>query len=387
VLTGELRRPAVLLWLAAVGGLAVKWLSPFGYENAVLSDALIAAAAAARLAELPRRPLRFGRPHLWLAAYVAWVGVSAAASSDHTEALKALLIVTELAVFAVLTADLARDDGLARALGWAVLGSVALTAVLAVIGLVLFYVGETTSLIGPYGEQFAASTSYARVTAGFSSPPLLASWCIAAAAIVAWPRTGLPRRLVMPAQGVLVLVAATTLSRGLLGVLAVLVIQWAVRTPSRNRVRLATAFIVAVVVVLAALTVGRLHLDPSRPQNSSYVVPDPGNRREAASTSWTTLREHPIVGLGPGSYAGLNRGQPFRSHLTPLNVAATVGLPALTALIGLVAALWWRRERTADIALWSGMVGLALDALAQDIEHFRHVWLLLGLLMIAAVRD
>jgi hypothetical protein len=384
---GELRRPAVLLWLAAVAGLAIKWLSPFGYENAILADALIAAAAVARVAELRRRPLRLDRPHLWLAAYVGWVGVSAAAASGHTEALKALVIVTELAIFAILTADLARDDLVARAMGWAVLASVGLTAALATTGLILFYAGVSTSLVGPYGEQFEASSSYARVTAGFASPPLLASWCIAAAALVAWPRAGLPRRWVVTAQVALVLVATATLARGLLGLLAVLAIQWAARMPNRNRVRLALAFVISVVIVLAALTVGRLHLDPTRPQDASYTVPDPGNRREAASTSWATLRRHPIAGKGPGSYPGLNRGQPFRAHLTPLNIAATVGLPALAALMGFLTVLWRRRRRIADIALWSGMVGLALDALAQDIEHFRHVWLLLGLLMIAAVRD
>jgi small-conductance mechanosensitive channel len=72
-------------------------------------------------------------------------------------------------------------------------------------------------------------------------------------------------------------------------------------------------------------------------------------------------------------------GQPFRAHLTPLNVAATLGLPALVALSVFVALLWRERRRPTDVAIWSGLAGLALDALAQDVEHFRHVWILLGL--------
>ena len=45
--------------------------------------------------------------------------------------------------------------------------------------------------------------------------------------------------------------------------------------------------------IIGALTVGRLHLvDPLKPSTLSYVVPDPGNRREAFVTSVKTL-EHP----------------------------------------------------------------------------------------------
>jgi hypothetical protein len=70
---------------------------------------------------------------------------------------------------------------------------------------------------------------------------------------------------------------------------------------------------------------------------------------------------------------------PFRAHLTPLNIAATTGLPALLALGGMFIALWRGRSRPTDIAIWSGLLALALDGLAQDIDHFRHVWLLIGL--------
>jgi hypothetical protein len=375
------QRPAVVLWLAAVVGLAFKWLSPFGssYENAILADVLIAAAAAARLLELPQRPLRLNRAHAWLAAYVGCVAVSAVASPDHATAAKAFVVVAELAVFAVLTADLAADREVAHALGLVVLASVAFTVFLAALALALFYAGDTTSLIGSYGEQFQSSGRYARVAAGFATPPLLGSWCIVAAAIVAWPRAALPERWTRLAQGALVLVAAATLSRSLLGVLAVLVVQWAAK---RGQWRVAVAYLVAATSVLAVLSVGRLHLDPTRPLQASYTAPDPGNRREAAVTSWRTLRAHPVFGKGPGSYPGRNRGQPFRAHLTPLNIAATVGLAALAALAGLLLLLWRQRSRPTEIALWSGVIGLALDGLAQDIEHFRHVWLLLGLLMI-----
>jgi small-conductance mechanosensitive channel len=41
--------------------------------------------------------------------------------------------------------------------------------------------------------------------------------------------------------------------------------------------------------------------------------------------------------------------------------------------------LWCERRRPTSIATWSGLIGLAIDGLAQDIEHFRHVWVMVGL--------
>lgn len=65
--------------------------------------------------------------------------------------------------------------------------------------------------------------------------------------------------------------------------------------------------------------------------------------------------------------------------MTPLNIAATMGLPALAAMVFLFVTLWRHRRRPIPIATWSGLAGLGIDALAQDIEHFRHVWVMIGL--------
>jgi hypothetical protein len=60
-------------------------------------------------------------------------------------------------------------------------------------------------------------------------------------------------------------------------------------------------------------------------------------------------------------------------------VAATLGLPALAALVFLVVVLWRERRRPTSLAIWTGLLGLGIDGLGQDIEHFRHVWALIGL--------
>jgi len=143
--------------------------------------------------------------------------------------------------------------------------------------------------------------------------------------------------------------------------------------------RAAVVLVAAAVGVLAALSVGRPHLDPTSPSTISYEVPDPGGRREAFDTGLDTLADHPLTGKGPGTYVSLNRRAPFRAHFTGLNVAATMGLPALAALLRLVVVLWRERHRPTSIATWSGLIGLAIDGLAQDIEHFRHGWVMVGL--------
>jgi hypothetical protein len=60
-------------------------------------------------------------------------------------------------------------------------------------------------------------------------------------------------------------------------------------------------------------------------------------------------------------------------------VAATLGIPAVGLLTLLVVVLWRGRRRPTPKATWSGLAGLGIDGLGQDIEHFRHLWVLLGI--------
>jgi hypothetical protein len=220
------------------------------------------------------------------------------------------------------------------------------------------------------------------VRAGFESAPLLASWCIAASAILAWPRGELPQTWRLAGQIALSLIVVATLSRGVLAFTVALLIRWAAASPSRARTLATAGAALAVVAVLALLTVGNLNTDPL-----SYGFPYDGPRHQAIVTTWHTVRSDPLVGAGPGDDPGFYLGQPFRAHLTPLNIAGTAGLPALLALTGMAIALWRGRSRATDVAIWSGLAGLMIDGLAQDVDHFRHVWLLIGLAAVATARD
>jgi hypothetical protein len=97
------------------------------------------------------------------------------------------------------------------------------------------------------------------------------------------------------------------------------------------------------------------------------------------TTSSETLGEDPLFGSGPGSSPGRVDELAFDAHLTPLNIAATLGLPALLGFLLVPFALWRARRRPTDRALWGMLAGLGLDGLGQDIEDFRHVWVAFGL--------
>jgi hypothetical protein len=377
--------PAFAVYLAALALLPFRWLSPIGslYEHADWTDLLVGIATLLWLFERIQggelgAVLR--RWHLALAAYIALGLASAAVAVPYLGgSVKTVLLMAELAILAVITADFGSVQRQRRLIARVIVGSALVTVALGAVGVILFYAGVKSGLVGAYGEQYIPSHLYARIQAGLESPPLLASFCIFASGIAASADAGLSPRLRVTTQICLGLLCAATLSRGLIAFLFAIVTRWAAGLDGRRRWLIPAAAAAVSLLILAGLSVGRLHLDPAKPSTISYTVPDPGNRREAFVTSLHTLEHHPLLGIGPGALPGINAGVPFRAHFTPLNVAATLGIPALCVLIGAIVVLWRSRRRPTDIALWSALAGMAIDGLAQDIDHFRHVWVMLGL--------
>jgi O-Antigen ligase len=376
-------RPSFALYLVALALLPIKWLSPFADAQAGWTDAFIAAATVAWAVEKVRARARPNlRPcHYGLAVYLLAGVLSAAfASADPSVGRENVLIMAELVALFVLTSDFAGDDSRRRAIALIVLLAVLVTAALAVIALCLFYAHVQTDLLSIYGD-LEPSDRYARVAAGFNSAPLLGSFCIFASAVIADRRSGLPDRVRIVAQAILLVLVVLTISRALLAFLVAAAIRWAAARGTRTALRLAIGAVVVTLLVSATLTLGRLSGDPSKPSSASYSLLDTSDspRLAAVQTSAETVADHPWLGSGPGSLAGVSEGAGIRAHLTPLNVAATLGLPALGGLAFAVLAIWRQRRRPTNVAIWSGLAGLGLDALVQDAEHFRHVWILLGL--------
>jgi O-antigen ligase len=167
-----------------------------------------------------------------------------------------------------------------------------------------------------------------------------------------------------------------TFSRAIIGFGAAAVIR-AARTPAQRAAAAAAAILC--VALMAALTFTKVSLDPSHPLDARIETAHESVRNQELRASLETLSEHPAYGTGPGSLPGEAAGYGRRqAHNTPVGVAATLGLPALAVLIALLVALWRGRSRPTNWATWGGLAGLGIDGLGQDIEHFRHVWVMLG---------
>jgi hypothetical protein len=373
-----LDRLARILFLATLAllpwGALVRF--PWLHENAQWSDVVFALAAAAWAAGLvaSRRLPRFRAVHAGLALYLGWAAVSLLAASPRAASGPAKLLgLAMLVALFVVTSDMMGRDGTPPLVGRTLAATSLLTAAAAVVGVALSYFGRITPLVGTCGDLLPGPLS--RAQAGFPHPNLLASWCVFAAGALSREDAGLSRSWRRLTQAALAITVVLTTSRAILAFALSAAIRRAT-TPVRRRV--AGALGAAVLVAMAALTAVNVTFYPLRPWDP-VLREGPSVRLQAVTTSFQTLLAHPVVGTGPGTSPGRRGLLPFDAHLTPLNVAATLGLPALCGLALAAFALWRSRSRPTDLATWGMLAGLALDGLGQDVEDFRHVWVALGL--------
>lgn len=363
--------------------LATLFLLPWGgllrvprlHENAQWSDLVFLLATLAWAADLvlARRRPRLRAVHAGLALYLAWAGVSLLVVTPRAASGPGKLLgLAMLAALFVVTSDMMGRPGMPAAVGRTLAATSLLTAVAAVAGVALSAFGRITPLVGTCGDLLPGPLS--RAQAGFPHPNLLASFCIFASGALAREDAGLTRGWRRAVQWALGLTVVLTTSRALLGFGLALAIRHAT-TPARRRA--AWGLAVVLVAAMVALTVVNVTVYPFRPWEPQ-LREGPSVRLQSAATSLESLGAHPVFGTGPGTSPGLRGALPFDAHLTPLNVAATLGLPALVGLVLLLVALWRARARPTDLATWGMLAGLGLDGLGQDIEDFRHVWVALG---------
>ena len=368
------------LYLGALALLPWSWFPPFPWlhQHAQWSDLVFAAAAVAWIVEKlwahewpPLRPT-----HVALGLYVAFAVLSfLLTTTDWSSGATKLLGIGELCMLALITSDIALRRGVMPVMGRVIAITSLLTATAGIAGIILFYAGVQTRLLGTYGD-LVPSTHYARAQAGFYQPNLLASYCIFAGAVVNCRRAQLPVWLRRATVAALWLAVLMTFSRGILAFGLAAAIRAANTRFRRITISVFAAFCA---LVIAILSIWNLTFDPSSPRSARFDVSTPTSRWSALTSSLRTLAGNPLFGSGPDTHPGRYLGVPFDAHLTPLNIAATIGLPGLMAFAYLCTTLWRRRRQPADAAIWSGLAGLALDALAQDVEDFRHVWVMIGL--------
>jgi hypothetical protein len=317
----------------------------------------------------PRPPRGFA---VAVVLYIAWVLVAWGLADTPAAVPRAhLLGVVELGALALMASSLGQDAAFRRRFSLVAAVSIVLVFSACLIGLALAAGGIETVLVGTFGDLVAGG--YRRVQGGLWHPNLLASVCLLLLAGV----TDTPSALSATARRILVavlaLIVALTFSRTLLSfALALLGLRlWG----TRHRRWIAAAMLV-VAALLIALTLVNVRLDPARPWEAR-LVDAPSARLEAARTSLRTFVAHPWLGIGPGRSPGERAGFAFDAHLTPLNVAATLGAPGLVIFLTLPLVAWKSGARAA--APWCALLAVGTDALACDVEEFRHVFVLLGL--------
>lgn len=384
VATPLLSRLVVGLYLASIALLPWSWFPPFPWlhEHAQWSDAVFALAALVwGLEKWQTRTWPRWRPfHLAIALYLSAATLSLLfATPDKQLGAAKLLGMAELGVLAVITADVAQRTEARSWIVCVIAVTALLSALAAWVGLVLFYCGIQTELIGTYGD-LVVSPWYARMQAGTTNPNMLASFCIFAAAVVAQRDVALPHWLRRIAQMALGLTVLLTFSRSILTFALAVAIR---RARTRVQKALVVAAAVACLALFGVLTIGNLSLNPARPTQTHWNWNEASDRWQGLMTSYQTLVARPWFGSGVGHDPGWRAGRPYTAHFTPLNLAATLGFPALLAFLAIFLSAWRTRLRPTEIAIWSGLAGLAVDAFVEDIEDFRHLWVLLGLAVLA----
>lgn len=348
------------------------WPGHATYADAALAVALVALTVAAGQGRVKlMQPAR-----LWPAlAYLGWTALSAVATGHGgirvlgVAALIGLLVATQ-----TVSRDGARRDRLVRA--W--IAGAALLGVCALIGSALAIAQVPSGLYDGRGGDLNLPLRAKGLAASFN---LLASVCLVPFLLLVADGRRLVGKWRTPLLALLGVTLLLTLSRTLLAVAVGLVL---LRAPRAWRVPAVG------LLVLAMLLVNRCDLYRG-PDGGWTVSAAPGVRWRMASAAMSQVVAHPLVGLGPGRFVAEvpwpRPGDPVRSmqaHVTALNVAGRIGVPGLVAFV-LTLVLTWRRARRSvgdatGSALLAGGAAMGLDSLSMDIENFRHLWLLLGLL-------
>jgi hypothetical protein len=350
---------------------------PVAAHAAWADVALAAAAVFACVAWAKRRWSPSVHVVVLAAAFVGWTILAALLAPAPAlvpvlgaAALGVLLVVTEMAVRA--EGDALRD-ALARA--W-IYGAIAVGA----IGLVAGAAAQLGVDIAPL-HRGDGELGLAFRPAGVQRVGLVAELALVPLLLLVADGARLVgRRARIAGLVLLTLVLAAGLTRSLLAAALGLGLQRLKARPMR----------IGAVVALVAIAFVALRFDV-------HDSGAPGIRWRIAASAARTAAAHPLIGSGPmAEVAWVGWPGPddpprgWTAHLTPLDLAASAGIPAALLFVILFAYALRRagqaRESPFGDAMWVGLWATAFDALMVDVEHFRHVWLLLGLAIGSADR-
>jgi hypothetical protein len=288
-------------------------------HGAILADALVPLLVILYVRSIPR-----GWP--FVVAYVAWAAFAG---------FWKFAGVLELACIWAIAANAGDRERVMRA--W-ILGA----AVLSVVAIVSSLSGVSSGG-GELGWGF-------RVKGLARSTNMLASLCLIPLLVTA-------REKLWPLFALFALTIALAVSRTALAAAFGLVLLW----KPRGWKLLAAGLVAAAIASIYVNVHGA----------------GPGIRWLIGRSALENIFAHPLFGSRPAATAVWADGQVYNwdAHSTVLDVAATMGIPALIFFAGVIAVTLRRAEGLRKILLWA----MLFDAMTIDVEDFRHFWLLLGL--------
>ena len=283
--------------------------------------------------------------------------------------------------------------------------------------------GRASALVD-YSPQMSTVIPFARLAATFPTMNMFASFLHVSVVCLAIAAAGGRRRVAYGLLGCLLAVSLVlTGSRNLLGVLvtvSLLVLPfrrhvWAAVAGSLTAVATLVLACAVVVTTGGGIFPVRTALDPETKRLEVSVNTAPSLYRVVDAMALTFVREHPVLGLGPGMFnrtmlervnwndvkdTYLAKGIPNKwawldPHNTYLGWAAEAGVVsalAILATLGGIAWALWRRsgarwddhQSRVAFACACGVIGFLVNGLYLDILTSRYLWFMMGLGMSVA---
>jgi len=354
------------------------------------SDVLLAVIAATAIAtgrvDLRRIP---GSMLALLVVLLALNVLSMAAAEQPGEALRFFAITLYLVVLAIwLTSYLRTSTRMQLVIGAYVAGAVA-SAALAVAALFLAHPGH----------ELLTGEGMTRAQGLFKDPNVFGPFLVPAALIMLEetlrPRLlGLRRPVSAALLAVLVLGIVFAYSRAAWLNLLVAVIAMLLAMSLRTDAARGAVAALAVVAVVAAVAGAAVVLTGSSGflQERARVQAYDTARFSAQRTGVQLASEH-IVGVGPGQF---EHDQPVSAHSIYVRVLAEQGVLGLATLVALLAGTLVLAARNAlagrdahgvgSAVLLGAWCGLLANSAFVDTLHWRHLWLVVALIWVAAMR-
>jgi len=340
----------------------------------------IAAFAAAGVAALQRRQVRWPNLALWVGAvFVGWAGLTWFWSVDRSATFARAVTLAELLAMAALIWDSCRDRLRQRQLMQAyVCGAVAA----AVSAYVRYFLGMQT-----YWRRYAAP--------GFDPNDfgLILSIAIPLALYLSmapgWMRW-VYRAAILAVMCAILLTASRMAMITTFAAFLFPVLTWR---------QLDVGLRVASVVLVALMVLGLYKLAPatSRERLATFSAELTSGTLHNRTTIWKTglkvLKQHPLLGVGAGAYPEAVRpwlgtpglaGHSYVAHNTFLSVLVECGLVGFSfyCLMWLVACVFVWTLPAAERALWAvALVVWAIGVSTLTWEQYKPSWLILAFIM------